>query len=523
MRLIVRILASCFVLLGLSGISLVSAQELAEEQVVKLLLRGKKDVVHPSAEGGDGRHWLRVTMLAPFNLDAQGNMVPSLASGFEKSADELEYTLSFYEDAVFSNGKPITASAVKEAWEWGVLSENLPGWGGLMSIFRKIEGMQAVSEGSSTDAEGLVVIDDHTLKIVLNERVIGWENALASYMAGVFDVSGDVDDIDYWRNPVVSGPYLFNWDPDTGAITLTQNPNWWGEPVTLERIEFQVVEDPQTRLIAYENGEVDVIKDLGDLLDQIKVSHPDELVAIPGVGFFYLAFNNQLEPTNDPHIRRALLHAIDRRAVFQALFPNHPLTDSILQTGTQCANPEFQISYDPDMARTELSQSGYGNAENVPPIRIQYWADINFWGRILTAYQQQWQDNLGLRVELFGVDNYDTPNFNLQRDSTAPTINDPSEALGVFAASDGANAAYQSFAASPELDALLDEANTLASTDTARCELYRQIEERLLLDETALIPQIGIPYNWVVKPYVQGLETSLNQDINWDQISILEH
>jgi len=501
--------------------SVVSAQDLADEQVITVLMRSPKDTIIPSAEGGLGRNWLRVTMLSPFKLAPDGSLLPSLATDYSVSDDGLEYTINLHPDAVFSNGNPITAEAVKEAWEWGIKAENLPGWGGMMLIFDKVVGIQEVSEGTSDDAAGFEVVDDHTLKIILTEPVIGWQNVLATWYPGVFDVTGDVDNLDWWRAPVVSGPFLIEWDPDTGAIDLTQNPNWWGEPVTLERVEFRVVEDPQTRLIAYENGEADLLKDTGTLLNQIAADFPDEMIAMPSLGFFFLGVNNQLEPTNDPHIRRALLLGADHRQVFAALFPNHPVAETIIQPTTPCYNPDFQVPYDPEQAREEIAMSSYGSAENVPTIQIEFWADIDFWSRILTAYQQQWQDNLGIQVELNGVDAYDQDNFNIHRLSGGPNINDPSDIITQFSLATSSYADYQRFVPSEEMEAMVREANAMSPDDPARCDLYRQLEEDLIIEEAVVWPQIGVPYNWLVKPNIQGLETSANQDINWDEIVVV--
>jgi oligopeptide transport system substrate-binding protein len=493
------------------------------EQVIRTLERGKKEVIYPGAEGGSGRLWVRVVWLSPFELQPDGTVANSLAIGYEMSEDGLVHTLQLDPDAVFSNGKPITAAAVKEAWEWGMKAENLPGWGGLSLVLGKVVGLSDITAGTSDDAAGLEAVDDYTLRITLSDRVIGFKDSLASYMLGVFDVSEDVDNPDYWRKPAVSGPYQIEWDLDSGDVNLTPNPNWWGTAPTLQRIEVKIVADPQTRLLAYENGEVDLLKDTGDLVEQAMATFPEQMVPIPSLGFFFLGFNNQLPPTDDVHVRRALLYSIDRRAVINTLFPGRTVVDTIMQPGMPCYDETFSIPYDPERAREELAKSAYGSAENMPPIRIQYWADINFWGRILTAYQQQWQENLGVTVEISGVDAYNQAEFNLHRLSGGPNVNDPSDILSVLGLPDGSYATYQMYMPPAELSDLVLEANALAESDVdARCALYRQIEETLITEDVALIPQIGVPYSWIVKPYIQNLETTLNQDINWDEIVIVK-
>ncbi|MBZ0294552.1 MAG: ABC transporter substrate-binding protein [Anaerolineae bacterium] len=516
-----RILTVVMLMLLISLLPVSAQDNLAEDQTVTVIMESSVSTLHPSAVGGAQRSWTRVTFAAPFVKSPEGELVPWLATGYEASEDGLEYTLSLDPAAIFSDGTPITAESLKEAWEWGVKIENIPSWGGLMTIFQPIVGMPEVSSGESDDAAGLVVVDDHTLKIVLSRPVIGFQDALGSYLTGIVKADDDLDNPDYWRNPTTAGPYTLTWDPDTVELDLTKNDNWWGDPATVEHIEFRVIDDAQTKLIAYENGEVDIFKDTGTLLNQVSETHPDEMIAIPGLGFFFLSVSNQVEPTTDVHLRRALLYAIDHEQVIGALFPNHPVVSTIVQSSTPCYNPDLVIPYDPALAQEELAMSSYGSAENVPPVQVYFYTSIDFWGRILTAYQQQWQENLGIEVQLNGVDTYDDAIGNIYRFSGGPTINDPSDILTRFAAADGSYSAQAGYTPTDELASMIEEANAMTVDDPGRCDLYQEIESKLILEEAAVWPQIGVPYNWLVKPYIQGFETNLNQDINWEDIVVL--
>lgn len=520
-----RLLLIAVLLLIVSVIPVAAQDQLAADQVVTAVMESAVSVIHPSAVGGGQRDWTRVTFAAPFVLSPEGELVPWLATGYTASADGLEYTLTLNPDAKFSDGTPITATSLKEGWEWGVKVANLPSWGGLMTIFSSVVGMPEVSAGDSDDAAGLVVVDDHTLKIVLSRPVIGFQAALGSYLTGIVKADDDLDNPDYWRHPTTAGPYTLTWNPDTNELDLAKSPYWWGDPVTVTDIHYRLIADAQTKLIAYENNEIALFKDTGTLLNQISETHKDEMIKIPGLGFFYLAVSNQVEPTTDVHVRRALLYAIDHQKVIGALFPNHPISNTIVQSSTVCYNPDLSVPYDPELARQELAQSVYGSAENLPPVQVYFYTSIDFWGRILTAYQQQWKENLGIDVQLNGVDTYDDTDGNVYRFSGGPTINDPSDILTRFASasSSGSYAAVANYVPPAELSALIDEANAQSIDTPNRCDLYQQVERQLLVDEAAVWPQIGVPYNWLVKPYIKGFQTSLNQDINWEAIQVLAH
>src|SRR5690606_911714 len=131
----------------------------------------------------------------------------------EVSEDALTWVLHIDPAATFSNGKQITAEAGKKCWEWGLRPENEATFGGSYLVVRPVQGTTAIFEGTATEAEGLVVVDDLTLQINFESTPFGWEQALSSHYLGVFDAEAAEEDREtFLTNPVTSGPYLITLD-----------------------------------------------------------------------------------------------------------------------------------------------------------------------------------------------------------------------------------------------------------------------------------------------------------------------
>lgn len=495
-------------------------EPLAAEQVLRRLERSKKESVSPNGEGSSGRDYIRVVWKSLLDIGPDGELIPALADSVEVSADEKVYTAKLNPNAVFSNGKPITALDVKKCWEWGDLATRLPSWGASHLILTDVVGMEDVNLGKATEASGLKVIDDHTLEITLKTAVHQFKGKLASYNLGVFDVSEKVDDINYWKKPTVSGPYLFEWDIDSGLIVITPNPKWWGNPVIIQRVEFGILADPQARLIAYENEEVDILKDTGDLTAELLAMFGDQLVRIPSHGLFYFGFNTINPPTDDVHVRRAMVMALDREKIVEGLFPNRNVTHRVVQEGSLCYNKDLPALYNPEQAKAELALSKYG--ANIPTVHLQYWTSITYWARIVAAFQEAWKQELGLTVELHPTDKA-LPGMNLMRLSGGPAVNDPADFLSKLVTIGGPTVTDQSYTPSQEMNDLALKADLLPdSAADERCKLYNELEKMYLIDDAGMMPVTDVPYRYLVAKKVKGFYTNTNQDIPWDTMYVVQ-
>lgn len=475
----------------------------------------------PNKAGGEDRDEVYYAFAPPYWLTPDGGTEPGFALSHVVSDDQLTWTLNIDPAAVFSNGKPITAQAVKQCWEWGLMPDNAVSWGGSYLLLKPVIGATDIWEGNATTADGFVVVDDRTLEIKFSTIPYGWEGALSQHYLGVFDAEEAVaKGEDFLTNPVTSGPYLIMLDAGTGVCTMERNPQWWREAPNIERYETVVINDDQAALIAFENGEVDILMAWFQLVQAAQEQFPD-LMHVTGAtpGIWFLDVNSGLAPTDDVWVRRALMHSIDRRTAVEQLSAGsiNPV-DSILNDVFPCFNPDQTIPYDPDLAREELAKSSYGSAENVPPIRAYYPAGRALWGDFLTFFQDQWSRELGLQVEVSEWTGPRPDDWNLFRASFGASIPDESYYLTQMFGSTGAQAAVNK-ASTPELDALFAEADTMHPSQQAeRCELYRQAET-MVLEDGKNIPLGTTNIYMVIQPWVQWDEAAFPWPylLNWTQ------
>src|SRR5688572_24207692 len=99
-------------------------------------------------------------------LGADMTPVPELAESWDISGDGTVYTFHLRENAVFHDGKPVTANDVKFSWERAVSPEvnSLVA----MTYLNDIVGAQAVADGEAEEISGLRVVDDHTLEVTID-------------------------------------------------------------------------------------------------------------------------------------------------------------------------------------------------------------------------------------------------------------------------------------------------------------------------------------------------------------------
>ncbi len=216
--------------------------------------------------------------------DATGAPVPGLQS-WDVSEDTLSYTFTIQEDAVWSDGTPITSADVKFMIE---------------AIQSDIE---TVYESDVEQIVAVNIIDDKSYELVLNEVNCAFLPGLSairllpSHMYAA-DFS-DFESSDFNMNPNVSGgPYVLDeWAP-TEFEAFVANPDYWDGAPAIPNLLNMVMEDPTIGIQALQAGEVDYMTMQGDLFQQISNLENLTWSSYPQTSVGFLALN-WADP-NDP-------------------------------------------------------------------------------------------------------------------------------------------------------------------------------------------------------------------------------
>ncbi|WP_419219951.1 ABC transporter family substrate-binding protein [Gordonia sp. CPCC 206044] len=227
---------------------------------------------------------------------------------------------------------------------------------------------------SSTDGYDQIAsvtrgVDDRQA-VVRFRGVWAWPDGLFNQLLHPKVNSAEVYNKGYLQNPHPewgAGPYTIGgYDPNTGVVTFTRNPQWWGHRGKLDRRVFRQMED-QAAINAFRNGE----------LDAIGVATKDsraQVITMGGVDIRTAAApQNNLLMVNldtpilgDRRVREAVLRGVDRRTLarirFTGLNYTEPLPGSLqmypFQPGYE-DNVSGVIDYDPNRARALLDEAGW--------------------------------------------------------------------------------------------------------------------------------------------------------------------
>lgn len=250
---------------------------------------------------GWGRYGAPLFQSTLLKRDQDLNIVNDLAESYAVSEDGLVWTVKIREDAVFSDGEPLTAADV-------------------VYTFTK-----AAESGGLTDVTVLdeaVATGDYTLELRLKEPQSTFVNRLISLGIVPEHAHGE----EYARNPIGSGPYrLVQWDEGQQLI-VEANPLYYGEPPQIERLVF-LFTDEDTGFAAAQAGQVQVVSVPQALaVQQIEgmTLYDVQSVDNRGLMFPFQPADGQTTPdgypigndvTADPAIRQAINYAIDRQAL----------------------------------------------------------------------------------------------------------------------------------------------------------------------------------------------------------------
>ena len=487
--------------------------DLHDSQVVTSVGRMRSNMA-PWRDGGGNRLFSTHVFGTPFMLNEKGEAVPWLATAITSNEDMTVWTMKLREDAVFQDGTPITAADLKAYWEHGAKPENIVAWGGASLSLDAIGGWYGLMAGDDAEADGLRVVDDHTLEIRTAVPMPTWPFHMAAWHVGISKLDQVLTDKDWGNAPIGAGPFSLIYAPDSGLTEVTRvdlaGKHWDGpnDAPIIERLVLPSVEDAWARLLMFENGELDVMQidaeTSGAVLDP---GHPLNplLYESPYVGLSFIQMWIDWAPLDDVLFRKALADGQDMESIVRAIWgPTATHAKGLISNLMPCHNPEASYQpYDPDLAREMLAKSHYLNADNLEPLVIHLHQPDMF--EMGVAMREYWKDNLGIELDI------------LKRDSDTqwrPWREGPQ-----FYRTSLVYRNYVSHWTScqPESEiavAFLDYARSLPLDHPDRCKAFQAVEEEYL-DKVLSIPIREVdPVRWVVQPWLRGFESTCNLDFN---------
>lgn len=437
---------------------------------------------------------------------------PDLAASWKVSDDALTYTFTLRENAVFHNGRRVTAEDFKYSIERAADPANASPT--VLLYLSEIVGVKEKFRGLADSVRGVVVIDDLTIQISLTEPIAHFLQVLTYPVAFVVDKEQLTrDPVNWTRNPNGTGPFRLRTFNPLEEIVLARNDRYHLDPPKLDAVVFNL--SGGSLSTRYENDEIHVALVPTLELDSYregKSRYANEYRVAKEMSLSYIAFNVNMPPFDDPLVRQALALAVDRNAINEVLYYNRfRVADGILPPEMPGYNEEISsYPYDPQRAADLIAKSKY--AGNMPRITLNFPGSAASAGGFLEVFQQQWSENLGLDVELEAVEwstflrELRRKTFQVASLGWIADYPDPENFLHkLFSSGSTQNELGYS---NSKVDELLEEAR-VEWDNTRRNNLFWQAEQ-IILDDAAVIPIFWSVQHLLVKPCVQ----------NWPDLSI---
>ncbi|GAB4568207.1 MAG: ABC transporter substrate-binding protein [Anaerolineae bacterium] len=435
---------------------------------------------------------------------------PWVAESWEISEDGLTYTFKIRQGIKFHDGSELTAEDVQFSMERMLALKKGFSW-----------LWQGVLEPGSTE-----VIDDYTVAFHLNQPyapflatliqlfIVNKDLVMANLQPGDFGEMQDYGQAFLEDNEAGSGPYVKeSWDRGSKFV-FRRFPDYWKgwEPGQIDKVNYLIVTEEATKKTLLQSGEADMVDQwmTAESYEEL-AKNPDITVQVdPSVQLFHLPMNTKKAPTDNIHLRKAIIYAFDYETAVKEIIPG----------SVQAAGPvpvrawghaEDVQPYHQDMeeAKKHFEMSGLKPGE----VELDFWFPSSVpmerkIGLLLASNLQE----LGIKLNINPVQwaniteaaaNVDTSPHLTGIFDTLKYPHPDSHTYGMYHPSCWGSYRCLSWYDNPEVTALLEKARATIDLEE-QIELYKEAQRKIVEDAPSLYianPAHRIAYRNHVKGY----------------------
>ena len=448
--------------------------------------------------------------------DENGEIEYRAAESYEVNDDSTVWTFHLREDALWSDGTPVTSADFMNT----ITRALDPASGsGYANYLFPIENAEAIYNGEAdVDSLGVETPDEHTLIFRLAEPCVYFLDLLRLpvYTPSYSEYADSVDS-GWDRDPETSlsnGPFcLAEYVPDQYFV-LEKNENYWNaDAVKLDTITYRFFDDTQSMANAYEAGEADVATSLSSTVMEA-YEGTDDLFVTDQIATRYIYMNLNVEPLNDVWVREAINLAINREELCQIVGsdtePAYNLVAKYMKdknTGEYFVD-EAEQPFEEDVAKAQelLAEAGYPNGEGFPELTYNY-PTLEMDSDTAQVIQEQLKENLNITINLEAQElqaNYSTRyagDFDLCRMNWTADFADPYTYLSMLLS----NSTYNCSGINDmEYDSIVAASNS-ESDPAKRSELLHQAEQLAVGEQFYIIPLFAMKSVNLVNPDITGI------------------
>lgn len=458
------------------------------------------------------------------------------AESYEKVVNDdgtVTYTFKIRSDARWSDGKPVTAGDFVYSWQRLVTPETAADYNYMID---SVVNANEIMAGDMDPTELAVSAPDDSTFVVTLTSDLPYFLEVCAFPA-TFPVRQDVTTKedgtpnDQWTFDVASylsnGPYkLTAWNHNS-EIVMEPNEQYYDVAnLGPDKITFKLMDDQNAMLSGFNSGELDFIEDVPQAELPSLIASGD-LKIVDYIGSYYVCYQTQKAPFDDPRVRQAFTLAVNRTFIVDKVtqagqvpangFVPAGVYDAAGSTGDDfrtVGGAYYSIEGDADYsyeancekARELLAEAGYPNGENFPVVEYLYnTSDAH--KAVAEALQNMWETELGVKVTLNNqewavfLQTRKDGNYSIARNGWIADYNDPMSFLDMWLTGGGNNDAQY---ANADYDAKIQEAKN--TTDpAARMQLMHDAEDIIMGQDWALNPLYFYTQKYMLSDRVGGM------------------
>ena len=354
------------------------------------------------------------------------SVLPAIARDWDIDETQTEYTfylrtnVYFHDDSCFANGKgrKVTAEDFRYSFETLSQTDFTLNFNALFK--EKIKGATAFFNKESDHIEGVQVVNDSTLKIILeapsNSFIYGLAHISTSAIAKeAYEMYGK-------KMKVGTGPFIFKPSENVEKeINLVYNPNYYlkdddgNQLPYLDTVNFTFVPTKIKELELFRKNKLSVIHGLPaskiasviseDIANFNQIPPKTILDRKPEMGLDYYEFNLTRPPFDNKLVRQAFCYAVDKEKIStkflkgQGNIAKHYITPKLTTFSGYGYNELEGYTFNPKRAKKLLAEAGYPNGKNFPYVRLE----VNTEGNnrlIANEITRQLKNVLNVNIEL---------------------------------------------------------------------------------------------------------------------------
>ncbi|MBS4190836.1 peptide ABC transporter substrate-binding protein [Bacillus sp. FJAT-49705] len=497
-------------------------------QDLRININTEPPSLHPGlAKDSTSGTVLRQTFEGLTRINAEGKAEDAAAEKIAVSDDQKVYTFTL-RDAVWSNDDPVTAKDFEYAWKWALDPENQSEYAYQLYY---IKGARAANaEGGSLDEVGVKALDEKTLEVTLENPTPYFLELTAFYT--YLPINSKVAEANpNWANDAgdnytSNGPFVMTEWSHSDKILLKKNEKYWdAKTVKLNTIEMVMINDSNTELSMFENGELDWAgSPNGNLPTDAMQTLKDEgrLTTQPIAGVYNYKFNTTVEPFNNVNIRKAFAHAINRQEIIDNIAQGEQLPAMAIVPPSMFPDNEKGFFSDNDVEKAKeylqkgLEELGYKDVSEFPAVTLSF-NTLELHQKIAQAVQDMWKQNLGVEVTLDNqewavyIDKLHSLDYQIGRLGWLGDFNDAINFLELYRDADGGN--NDTGWESKEFQDLLAK-SSLEADHEKRQQLLKDAEA-VFMEDMPVAPIYFYTNNWIQNESLKGVAVSGLGDVQY--------